>query len=105
MKTVFSHPLILEAAATTVPAASFAVCGGVVSPLDAISVDDGRNADWWGWFDGATKVASFDLPLRLAVQQSNCFVITSIRNRNSDARLMRITGSRRNSGGYRAGSK
>ncbi|MCW3641549.1 penicillin-binding protein activator LpoB, partial [Burkholderia cenocepacia] len=39
------------------------------------------------------------------VQQSNCFVITSIGNQKSDARLSRITQLQRNSGEYRAGSK
>ncbi|WP_175884059.1 hypothetical protein [Burkholderia sp. BCC0044] len=64
------------------------------SPLGTIAVDDGR-----------TKVTSIDPLLRLAVQQSNCFVITSIGNQKSDARLSRITQLQRNSGEYRAGSK
>ncbi|MDR8065978.1 penicillin-binding protein activator LpoB [Burkholderia cenocepacia] len=75
------------------------------SPLGTIAVDDGRNADWWGQFGSATKVTSIDPLLRLAVQQSNCFVITSIGNQKSDARLSRITQLQRNSGEYRAGSK
>ena len=41
----------------------------------------------------------------MAVQQSNCFVITSIGNQKTDARLSRITDLQRNSGEYRAGSK
>ncbi|MDN7675201.1 hypothetical protein QZM22_22460 [Burkholderia oklahomensis] len=134
MKTVFSNPLILKAASVAGLAASLAACGGIVSPggqnagvtgaaggavsagadptlqrcsapLGTIAVDDGRNADWWGPFGSATKVTSIDPLLRLAVQQSNCFVITSIGNQKSDARLMRITDMQRNSGEYRAGSK
>ncbi|WP_323120270.1 hypothetical protein [Burkholderia alba] len=75
------------------------------TPLGTIAVDDGRNADWFGPFGSATKVTSIDPLLRLAVQQSNCFVITSIGNQKSDARLSHITDLQRNSGEYRAGSK
>ncbi|EEE00503.1 hypothetical protein GY167_02095 [Burkholderia multivorans] len=75
------------------------------TPLGTIAVDDGRNADWWGPFGSATKVTSIDPLLRLAVQQSNCFVITSLGNQKTDARLSRITQLQRNSGEYRAGSK
>jgi hypothetical protein len=66
------------------------------APLGTIAVDDGRNA---------TQVTTIEPLLRLAVQQSNCFVITSIGNQKTDARLSRITGLQRNSGEYRAGSK
>ncbi|KVN13698.1 hypothetical protein WT08_10165 [Burkholderia sp. MSMB1552] len=50
-------------------------------------------------------MTSIDPLLRLAVQRSSRFVITSIGNPKRDARLMRITGLQRNSGEYRAGSK
>lgn len=75
------------------------------APLGTIAVDDGRNADWFGPFGSATQITSIDPLLRLAVQQSNCFVITSIGNQKTDARLSRITDLQRNSGEYRAGSK
>lgn len=75
------------------------------APLGTIAVDDGRNADWFGPFGSATQVTTIEPLLRLAVQQSNCFVITSIGNQKTDARLSRITGLQRNSGEYRAGSK
>ena len=75
------------------------------SPLGTIAMDDGRNADWYGQFGSATKVTTIDPLLRMAVQQSNCFVITSIGNQKTDARLSRITDLQRNSGEYRAGSK
>src|SRR5690349_7908873 len=75
------------------------------APLGTIAVDDGRNADWFGPFGSATKVTTIDPLLRMAVQQSNCFVITSIGNQKTDARLSRITDLQRNSGEYRAGSK
>lgn len=75
------------------------------SPLGTIAVDDGRNADWFGPFGSATKITTIDPLFRMAVQQSNCFVITSIGNQKTDSRLSRITDIQRNSGEYRAGSK
>jgi len=75
------------------------------STLGTIAIDDGRRADWYGPFGSATKVTTIEPLLRLAVQQSNCFVITSIGNQKTDARMMRITQMQRNSGEYRAGSK
>ena len=75
------------------------------STLGTIAIDDGRRADWYGQFGSATKVTTIEPLLRLAIQQSNCFVITSIGNQKTDARMMRITQMQRNSGEYRAGSK
>lgn len=75
------------------------------APLGTIAVDDGRAADWYGQFGSATQVTSIEPLLRLAVQQSNCFVITSIGNLRTDSRLSRITDIQRSSGEYRAGSK
>jgi hypothetical protein len=75
------------------------------SPLGTIAVDDGRNADWFGAFGSATQVTTIEPLLRLAVQQSNCFVITSIGNPKIDSRLSQITSQQRNSGEFRAGSK
>lgn len=73
--------------------------------LGTIAIDDGRNASWYGDFGRTTQVTSIEPMLRLAVQKSNCFVITSIGNQRADARLSRITDIQRNSGEYRAGSK
>lgn len=73
--------------------------------LGTLAIDDGRAADWYGRFGSATKVTSIEPLLRLAVQQSNCFVITSIGNLRTDSRLSRITDRQRSSGEYRAGSK
>lgn len=73
--------------------------------LGTIAVDDGRASDWYHRFGSATQVTTIDPLLRLAVQQSNCFVITSIGNLRTDSRLSRITKIQRNSGEYRAGSK
>lgn len=68
------------------------------SPLGTLAVDDGR-------YQGTNSVTTVDPLIRLAVQQSNCFVITAIGNSRTSAMLDRITDSQRNSGEYRAGSK
>ncbi|MDR3088904.1 MAG: penicillin-binding protein activator LpoB [Desulfobulbaceae bacterium] len=73
-------------------------------PLGTLAVDDGRGAAWYGAFGNATQVTTIEPLLRLAVQQSNCFVITSIGNLRTDDRLQRITNLQRDSGEYRAGS-
>jgi len=73
--------------------------------LGTLAVDDGRSADWYHAFGAATQITTIEPLLRLAVQQSNCFVITSVGNLRSDSRLSRITDQQRGSGEYRAGSK
>lgn len=74
------------------------------APLGTIAVDDGRGKEWYASFGAATKVTSIEPLLRLAVQQSNCFVITSIGNARTDSRIAAITAQQRNSGEFRAGS-
>ncbi|MBK8174498.1 MAG: hypothetical protein IPK66_04195 [Rhodospirillales bacterium] len=73
--------------------------------LGTLAVDDGRNASWWGPFTAATNVTTIEPLIRLAAQQSNCFVITSIGNSRLDSRMSGITQTQRNSGEFRAGSK
>ena len=73
--------------------------------LGTLAIDDGRAADWYGQFGSATHVTSIEPLLRLAVQQSNCFVITSVGNLRTNSRLSKITQQQRSSGEYRAGSK
>ncbi|PID77019.1 MAG: hypothetical protein CSB24_03690 [Deltaproteobacteria bacterium] len=75
------------------------------APLGTLAIDDGRSKTWWHEFYRATQVTTVEPLIRLAVQQSNCFVITSIGNLRTDDRLTRITEKQRNSGEYRAGSK
>ncbi|MDO5102871.1 MAG: CsgG/HfaB family protein [Lautropia sp.] len=75
------------------------------SPLGTIAMDDGRNQDWYYAFGAATKVTTIEPLLRVAVQQSNCFVITSIGNTRTEGKISRITDKQRNSGEFRAGSK
>ncbi|WP_422823385.1 hypothetical protein [Variovorax rhizosphaerae] len=73
-------------------------------PLGTLAVDDGRGKDWYASFGAATQITSIEPLLRVAVQQSNCFVITSIGNNRLDSKLSGITDKQRNSGEYRAGS-
>lgn len=68
------------------------------APLGTLAVDDGR-------FQGTTTVTTIEPLIRLAVQQSNCFIITAIGNSRTSAVLDRITDTQRNSGEYRPGSK
>lgn len=75
------------------------------SPLGTLAVDDGRGKEWYASFGAATKVTTIEPLIRLAVQQSNCFVITSIGNNKTEGKLSRITDKQRNSGEFRAGSK
>ncbi|MFC0397180.1 hypothetical protein [Paraburkholderia rhizosphaerae] len=134
MKPPFFRYFVINCSLCAASAATLTACGGMVSPggqnlgatgaaagatsagadsalqhcsspLGTIAVDDGRNADWFGPFGSATRVTTIEPLLRLAVQQSNCFVITSIGNQKTDARLSQITNQQRSSGEYRAGSK
>jgi len=73
--------------------------------LGTLAIDDGREAAWWSDFGYRTGVTTIEPMIRLMVQQSNCFVITSIGNVRTDSRLSRITDKQRTSGEYRAGSK
>lgn len=73
--------------------------------LGTLAMDDGRGASWWGPFTAATKVTTIEPLLRLAAQQSNCFVVTSVGNSRLDSRMSGITQMQRNSGEFRAGSK
>lgn len=75
------------------------------APLGTIAVDDGRGKDWYASFGAATQVTTIEPLIRLAVQQSNCFVITSIGNNRTESKISGITDKQRNSGEFRAGSK
>lgn len=77
-------------------------------PLGTLAVDDGgtlfsdESQSTRAYND---RVMSIEPLIRLAAQQSNCFVITSAGNIRTDNRLQRLTEIQRNSGEYRAGSK
>lgn len=73
-------------------------------PLGTIAVDDGRLQVGYYTY-GKTRSTQVNSLIRLAVQQSNCFVITSIGNLRTEDRLARITQLQRNSGEFRVGSK
>ncbi len=75
------------------------------APLGTLAVDDGRGKEWYASFGQATQVTSIEPLLRLAVQQSNCFVITSIGNNRLEGKMSSITDKQRNSGEFRAGSR
>jgi Peptidoglycan-synthase activator LpoB len=68
------------------------------TPLGTLAVSDGR-------FSGSSSVTTVDPLIRLAVQQSNCFVITSIGNQATRAMINEIVGEQRDSGEYRPGSR
>ena len=73
-------------------------------PLGTLAVDDGRNQYWWGPFYQRTQVTSVEPMVRLVVQQSNCFVITSVGNLRLENRVTGITQYQRDSGEFRPGS-
>jgi hypothetical protein len=75
------------------------------APLGTLAVDDGRGKEWYGSFGRETQVTSIEPLIRLAVQQSNCFVITSIGNNRTESKISGITDKQRNSGEFRAGSQ
>ncbi|NSX03104.1 hypothetical protein [Cupriavidus gilardii] len=101
----------------TAPTAATGAAGGAASvnanaslercdaPLGTLAVDDGRGKEWFAGFGAATKVTTIEPLIRLAVQQSNCFVITSIGNNRTESKLSNITDKQRNSGEFRAGSR
>jgi hypothetical protein len=74
------------------------------APLGTLAVDDGRGKEWYGSFGRATQVTSIEPLIRLAVQQSNCFVITSVGNARTESKISAITDKQRNSGEFRTGS-
>lgn len=74
------------------------------APLGTLAVDDGRGSDWAADFGRATSVTTVEPLIRLAVQQSNCFVITSVGSTRLDSKMQRITDKQRESGEYRSGS-
>lgn len=61
--------------------------------LGTLAVDEGRDA------------AAIEPLLRLAAQQSNCFVITSVGSSRSDQRMTRITNQQRGSDDFRQDSR
>jgi hypothetical protein len=74
------------------------------APLGTLAVDDGRDKAWFASFGAATKITTIEPLIRLAVQQSNCFVITSMGNNRLEEKIGHITDKQRNSGEFRAGS-
>ncbi|NOG71174.1 hypothetical protein HJG45_12425 [Roseicella sp. DB1501] len=73
--------------------------------LGTLAVDDGREQAWWGPFTARTQITTIEPMVRLVVQQSNCFVITSMGNSRLEGRMRGMVEDMRNSGEYRAGSR
>ncbi|MEL6267660.1 MAG: hypothetical protein AAFR52_18810 [Pseudomonadota bacterium] len=73
-------------------------------PLGTLAVDDGTNRVWYSNFRQTTGVTTVEPLIRLAAQQSGCFVITSIGSERLNDRMTDITLQQRNSGEFRAGS-
>lgn len=69
-----------------------------LKPMGTLAVNNAQ-------LTGSNNVTTIDPLIRLAVQQSNCFVITSIGNQTTEAILDRITEKQRNSGEIRKNSK
>ncbi|MEM7527415.1 MAG: hypothetical protein AAGB29_15615 [Planctomycetota bacterium] len=72
--------------------------------LGTLAVDDGRDRAWYGYWVRTTGVTSVEPLIRLASQQSNCFVVTSLGNERLESKIQGITDKQRNSGEFRAGS-
>lgn len=75
------------------------------TPLGTLAFDDGRGKAWHTSFGRSSKVTAIDPLIRLAVQQSNCFVITTIGNNRTESKISSITDKQRNSGEFRPGSE
>jgi len=73
-------------------------------PLGTIALDNGKEADWYADFEESTGVSDIEPLLRLAIEQSNCFVMTAVGNAEINQKLSKITEMQRNSGEYRPGS-
>ena len=75
-------------------------------PLGTLAVDDGSSVSTDAGPGRAygDKVMTVEPLIRLAAQQSGCFVITSAGNLRTDSRLQRLTNIQRDSGEYRANS-
>ncbi|NKC31343.1 hypothetical protein HEQ75_10775 [Roseomonas sp. BU-1] len=72
--------------------------------LGTLAIDDGRERAWWGDFTRNTQITSIEPMVRLIVQQSNCFQITSVGNSRLNDRMTAITRQQR-SGEFRVGSR
>ena len=72
--------------------------------LGTLAVDDGRQEGWWGQFTRETGITNVEPMIRTIVQQSNCFVVTSVGNQRISDKFAQIRNQTRSSGEFRAGS-
>lgn len=71
--------------------------------LGTLAIDDGRQQNWWGEFQRTTQITTLEPMIRLVVQQSNCFMITTAGNAELDAKTEALM-KRQRSNEYRMGS-
>lgn len=71
--------------------------------LGTLAVDDGRQESWFGPFTAETQITTIEPMVRTIVQQSNCFVVTSVGNQRLTDKFQQIRDMTR-SGEFRAGS-
>lgn len=106
----------LVSSGTAATAVKGAAAGGAISnardglerctvPLGTLAIDDERERDWTAIFGPKSKITTIEPLIRLAVLQSNCFVITSIGNSKTEAKLARITQHQRNNNEFRDNSR
>lgn len=74
------------------------------TPLGTLAFDDGRGKSWYGSYGRSSQVTRVESLIRLAVQQSNCFVITTLGNNRTEDKVSGIADKQRNSGDFRPGS-
>lgn len=71
--------------------------------LGTLAIDDGRTKTWMGSFTKATQITTLEPMIRLLVQQSNCFMITTLGNREIETAVDAIK-TRQGSNDFRQGS-
>jgi hypothetical protein len=72
--------------------------------LGTLAIDDGRREAWWGAFVAETHVTTVEPMIRLVIQQSNCFQITTVGSMDLEGATDRIRGIQR-SDEFRSGSR
>lgn len=74
-------------------------------PLGTLMINDGRDEDWYSSFRQNTQINDVEPMIRLMIQQSNCFVVSSSGNTQISNKLQKYREKARNSGEMRSGSK
>jgi hypothetical protein len=98
--TEAAHRSVTEGTAASLDARQLDGLAKCTEPLGALAIDDGRQQAWWQSFSNSTQISTIEPLLRLVVQQSNCFTITSVGLSRLDGRMAQV----QRSGEVRAGS-